>query len=126
MPTPGTSARSRLRTNVVSAFRCRPDVARMKGSGVWHAQHAWVGHVATDVLIEAVDGRITAVTEDVPAPPGAIELDGYTFPGLANIHSHAFQESLRGRTESGGGDFRRRRRMMFDAAQGSDRKTYTG
>jgi formiminoglutamate deiminase len=97
----------------------------MKGSGLWHAQHAWVGHVATDVLIEVTDGRITAVTEDVPAPAGSVELDGFTFPGLANVHSHAFQESLRGRTESGGGDFWEWRRMMFDAAQGWDRETYT-
>ena len=97
----------------------------MKEHGLWHAEHAWVGHVATDVLIEVRDGRITAVTEDVPAPAGAVRLPGFTFPGLANVHSHAFQESLRGRTESGGGDFWEWRRMMFDAAKGWDRPTYT-
>ena len=97
----------------------------MKGSGLWHAEHAWVGHAASDVLIEVEDGRIKSVTEDVPAPPGAVELSGFTFPGLANVHSHAFQESLRGRTEAGGGDFWEWRRMMFDAAQGWDRETYT-
>ena len=97
----------------------------MRGTGVWHAEHAWVGHVAADVLIEVADGRIKSVTEDVPAPEGAVRLPGFTFPGLANVHSHAFQESLRGRTESGGGDFWEWRRMMFDAAQGWDRPTYT-
>ena len=97
----------------------------MKGSGLWHAEHAWVGHAATDVLIEVVDGRIKSVTEDVPAPDAAVQLPGFTFPGLANVHSHAFQESLRGRTESGGGDFWEWRRMMFDAAQGWDRPSYT-
>ena len=97
----------------------------MKGSGVWHAEQAWLGHVATDVLIEAKDGRITAVTEGVTAPPAAVRLRGFTFPGLANVHSHAFQESLRGRTEAGGGDFWEWRRQMFHAAEGWDRPTYT-
>jgi formiminoglutamate deiminase len=97
----------------------------VKGTGLWHAEHAWVGHVASDVLIEVEDGRIKTVTQDMPAPAGAIRLSGFTFPGLANVHSHVFQESLRGRTESGGGDFWEWRRMMFDAAQGWDRPTYT-
>ena len=96
----------------------------MKGSGLWHAEQAWLGHVATDVLIEVENGRITAVTEDAPAPDGAVKLEGFTFPGLANVHSHVFQEALRGRTEAGGGDFWEWRRQMFDAAQGWDRPTY--
>ena len=96
----------------------------MNGSGVWHAEQAWLGHVATDVLIEVADGRIKSITEDVNRPPGAIGLGGFTFPGLANVHSHAFQESLRGRTEAGGGDFWEWRRQMFDAAQGWDRPSY--
>ena len=96
----------------------------MKGSGLWHAEQAWLGHVATDVLIEVEDGRIKAITEDVNRPPNAVGLEGFTFPGLANVHSHVFQEALRGRTEAGGGDFWEWRRMMFDAAQGWDRPTY--
>ncbi len=100
-------------------------MTRMTGNGLWHAEHAWVGHAATDVLIEVENGRIKSVTEDAQAPGGAVHLEGFTFPGLANVHSHAFQESLRGRTESGGGDFWEWRRMMFDAAQGWDRPTYT-
>jgi formiminoglutamate deiminase len=92
---------------------------------VWHAEQAWLGHVATDVLIEVKDGRITSVTEDAALPPGAKHLKGFTFPGLANVHSHAFQESLRGRTEAGGGDFWEWRRQMFHAAEGWDRPSYT-
>ena len=96
----------------------------MRGTGVWHAEQAWLGHVATDVLIEVENGRIKSLTEDANAPPGAVKLGGFTFPGLANVHSHAFQESLRGRTEAGGGDFWEWRRQMFDAAQGWDRPSY--
>ena len=29
----------------------------MKGSGLWHAEQAWLGHVATDVLIEVARER---------------------------------------------------------------------
>ena len=97
----------------------------MRGSGVWHAEQAWLGHVATDVLIEVEDGRIFAVAENVQPPADAVKLEGFTFPGLANVHSHVFQESLRGRTETGGGDFWEWRRQMFDAAQGWDRPSYT-
>jgi len=96
----------------------------MKGSGLWHAEQAWIGHVASDVLIEVADGRIKSVTEDATPPDKAIQLGGFTFPGLANVHSHAFQESLRGRTEAGGGDFWEWRRQMFHAAEGWDRPSY--
>src|SRR6266487_1569524 len=97
----------------------------MRGSGLWHAEQAWLGHVATDVLIEVENGRIFAVAEGVQPPADAVKLEGFTFPGLANVHSHVFQESLRGRTETGGGDFWEWRRQMFDAAQGWDRPSYT-
>jgi formiminoglutamate deiminase len=91
---------------------------------VWHAEQAWLGHVATDVLIEVEAGRIRKVTEDAASPAGATRLRGFTFPGLADVHSHAFQESLRGRTEAGGGDFWEWRRQMFHAAEGWDRPGY--
>ncbi len=96
----------------------------MRGSGLWHAEQAWIGHVASDVLIEVADGRIKSITEDASPPDQAIRLGGFTFPGLANVHSHAFQESLRGRTEAGGGDFWEWRRQMFHAAEGWDRPSY--
>ena len=88
----------------------------MNGSGVWHAEHAWLGHRAEDVVIEVEGGRIKAVTEGVAAPAGAVLLKGWTIPGLANVHSHAFQYVLRGQAESGAGDFWEWRKQMYAAA----------
>ncbi len=96
----------------------------MNGSGLWHADQAWLGHRAEDVLIEVDDGRIKTITQDVPAPDGAVRLEGWTIPGLANVHSHAFQSSLRGATESGGGDFWEWRQQMYRAAGQSDWTDY--
>src|SRR5256885_3297683 len=90
----------------------------MRGSGLWHAEYAWLGHVAEDVLIEVEAGKIKSITEDAAPPPNSKRLKGFTFPGLANVHSHAFQESLRGRTEAGGGDFWEWRGPKFRAAPG--------
>jgi formiminoglutamate deiminase len=87
-------------------------------SGVWHAEQAWLGHRAENVLIEVVSGRIEKVTEGVTAPAGATRLRGWTIPGLANVHSHAFQHVLRGAAESGGGDFWEWREQMYRAAEG--------
>jgi formiminoglutamate deiminase len=96
----------------------------MNGSGVWHAQRAWLGRSASDVLIEVESGRIKTVTEGVPPPAGAVQLQGWTIPGLANVHSHAFQHSLRGTTESNIGDFWAWRRQMYGAAARWDPATY--
>ena len=85
----------------------------MTGSGLWHAEQAWVGHRADDVLIEVESGRIKALTEGVAPPAGAILLKGWTVPGLANVHSHAFQHMLRGKVESGAGDFWEWRAEMY-------------
>jgi formiminoglutamate deiminase len=90
----------------------------VNGSGVWHAEQAWLGHRAEGVLIEVDVGCITNVTEGVRAPAGATTLRGWTIPGLANVHSHAFQRVLRGATESGGGDFWEWREQMYSAAEG--------
>ena len=89
----------------------------MNGSGLWHAEQAWLGHRAENVLIEVQDGRIKAVTEGATAPMEAVKLLGWTIPGLANVHSHAFQHVLRGATESGGGDFWEWRQQMYRAAE---------
>jgi formiminoglutamate deiminase len=89
----------------------------LNGSGVWHAEQAWLGRPASDVLIEVEDGRIKGVTEGVSAPAGAVRMGGWTIPGLANVHSHAFQRNLRGTTESGGGDFWEWRQQMYRAAE---------
>ena len=85
----------------------------MKGSGLWHAEQAWLGRRAENVLIDVRHGRIKSLTEDVPAPPDATLLKGWTVPGLANAHSHAFQRLLRGQVESGGGDFWEWRDRMY-------------
>lgn len=85
----------------------------MVGSGVWHAEQAWIGRRAENVLIEVEGGRITNVIEGVPAPANAIELKGWTIPGFANVHSHAFQRLLRGEIESGAGNFWEWRDRMY-------------
>ncbi len=85
----------------------------MNGSGLWHAEQAWLGFAAKDVLLEVESGKIKSVTPHATAPPSATILGGWTIPGLANVHSHAFQHSLRGAVESGAGDFWAWRREMY-------------
>ena len=85
----------------------------MNGSGLWHAEQAWLGFAAEDVLIEVEAGTIKSVTPHSTRPPDAAILTGWTIPGLANVHSHAFQHSLRGEVESGAGDFWTWRREMY-------------
>lgn len=85
----------------------------MNGTGVWHAEQAWVGRPAQDVLIEVESGRIKAIVEGVRPPVNAITLKGWTVPGFANVHSHAFQRLLRAEVESGAGDFWAWREAMY-------------
>jgi formiminoglutamate deiminase len=92
---------------------------------VFHAAHAWLGDgVARDVLIEVTDGRFTAVTAGVPAPPGATRLTGLVLPGLANAHSHAFHRALRGRTHGERGSFWTWRELMYEVAGRLNPDTY--
>jgi formiminoglutamate deiminase len=90
---------------------------------------AWLGgeDPAAGVVV-AVDGeRIAGVEAGASAPPrGATRLDGLTIPGLANAHSHAFQRALRGRAESGPGDFWTWREAMYELAGRIDPETYFG
>ena len=61
---------------------------------------------ARDVLVEIDDaGLIAAVTPDA-APGDAERLAGPLLPGMPNLHSHAFQRAMAGRTErhAGGAD----------------------
>src|SRR2546430_6800905 len=64
-------------------------------------------------MIEVEGGRIERISEGVPAPHDAFALKGWTIPGLANVHSHAFQRLLRGEVESDGGDFWEWRNRMY-------------
>ena len=86
------------------------------GMARWHARHAWVGEVCDDVLIEVEGDRISGVVPGVAPPPDAIKLHGFTIPGLANSHSHAFHRALRGRTHRRTGDFWSWRAQMYDLA----------
>ncbi|SCE68441.1 formimidoylglutamate deiminase [Micromonospora mirobrigensis] len=102
----------------------------------WLAEYAWLPEHAEptpDVLIEAVDGRITAVTPLVGggAPAAGVEvlgdavrLPGLTLPGLANAHSHAFHRALRGRTHARRGDFWSWREAMYAVAGRLDPDSY--
>jgi formiminoglutamate deiminase len=85
----------------------------MQGSGKWHAEQAWLGRRAENVLIEVDGGVIKSISENASVPPDAQALKGWTIPGLANVHSHAFQRLLRGEVESGGGDFWAWRERMY-------------
>ena len=95
-----------------------------KATVVWHADFAWLGHVAQDVVIETGDGRIGRVIEGTKPPPGAKRLPGLTIPGLANVHSHAFHRALRARTQRGAGDFWAWRRLMYEEAARLDPDSY--
>jgi formiminoglutamate deiminase len=93
---------------------------------LYHAEHTWLGQaLASDVLVEVVDGRFATVTPSVrPAPAGAVRLAGLTLPGLANTHSHAFHRALRGRTHSGNGTFWTWRNQMYALAGRLDPISY--
>jgi formiminoglutamate deiminase len=84
------------------------------------------GAVRADVLIETDQGSITGVTAGAPAPApaDAVRLPGFTVPGLANAHSHAFHRALRGRTQVGEGTFWTWREQMYAAVAGLDPDTY--
>ncbi|MBL1107193.1 formimidoylglutamate deiminase [Streptomyces sp. 5-8] len=89
-------------------------------------EHAWLGtHVEPGVVVEAADGRISAVRTDSPAPPpGAEVLRGLTLPGLANAHSHAFHRALRGTVQVGSGTFWTWREVMYSVADRLTPETY--
>ncbi|MGM0422087.1 MAG: formimidoylglutamate deiminase, partial [Pseudomonadota bacterium] len=55
---------------------------------------------AEDVVLRINDqGRITAVETGQTPPADAKTLAGPCLPGMANIHSHAFQRAMAGHTE---------------------------
>jgi formiminoglutamate deiminase len=90
-------------------------------------EYAWLGaEEATAGVLVGVEGeRIVTVRVGVAeAPQGAVALPGYTLPGLANAHSHAFQRAFRGKTEVGPGTFWTWREEMYAAAARLDPDLY--
>jgi formiminoglutamate deiminase len=83
---------------------------------------AWLGGewAEVGVLIEVDGERIVSVRPDAVAPRHAEQLAGFTIPGLANAHSHAFQRALRGRTHTGTGSFWTWREQMYELASRLD------
>ncbi|HEV2361198.1 MAG TPA: formimidoylglutamate deiminase [Acidimicrobiales bacterium] len=95
----------------------------------YRADHAWIGgtdaRMASRVLIGVADGVITSVEPDAPPPEGgSVHLAGIVLPGFVNAHSHAFHRALRGRSESGLGDFWTWREMMYEVAGRLDPDLY--
>jgi formiminoglutamate deiminase len=71
----------------------------------------WADHVAIDI---AADGTIAAI--DVGAPRAGLANLGAAIPGLANVHSHAFQRGMAGLAEYRGNpddDFWSWREIMY-------------
>lgn len=67
-----------------------------------HATHALLADGwHHDVRIEVANGAITKVSTGVPAAAGD-ERHAVILPGLCNLHSHAFQRIMAGRTETRG------------------------
>jgi formiminoglutamate deiminase len=112
--------------------RWHAERAWLGAAGSRHARHSWaVGDdpsgVASDVLIEASGERFGAVAVGVPAdqvPAGTIRLPGFTLPGLANAHSHAFHRALRGLRPGTGDSFWGWREEMYRVAARLDPDTY--
>jgi formiminoglutamate deiminase len=82
------------------------------------------GAVAAEVLIETDRGVVTRVAPGAAAPADAVRLPGFTLPGLANAHSHAFHRALRGRTQAGEGTFWTWREQMYAAVAGLNPDSY--
>jgi formiminoglutamate deiminase len=90
-------------------------------------EYAWLGgeEAMPGVLVGVEGERIVTVRVGVAeAPQGAVALPGYTLPGLANAHSHAFQRAFRGKTEVGRGTFWTWREEMYAAAARLDPDLY--
>jgi formiminoglutamate deiminase len=87
-------------------------------STLW-CEYAWLGgpRPQAGVVLELSGDTIESVTAAVERQPqGAQRVGGLVIPGLANVHSHAFQRALRGRTHSTSGSFWTWREQMYDLA----------
>lgn len=90
----------------------------------WLCDQAWIGRIADNVLIEEEDGLIVRVVPDSTAGPTSVRLAGFTIPGLANAHSHAFHRALRGSAQRGVGSFWAWRDEMYRLADNLDPETH--
>lgn len=61
-----------------------------------HQPNGWLSPGFLDV---GDDGKIVSVSATCPKGRRATKLAGFGVPGLSNLHSHAFQRALAGRTE---------------------------
>jgi formiminoglutamate deiminase len=68
---------------------------------LWFQSALLPGGWARDVRITVADGRIAAVATDTQPLPGD-ERHAVAIPGLANVHSHAFQRGMAGLAETRG------------------------
>jgi formiminoglutamate deiminase len=95
-------------------------------TNTFHCELAWLGgdHAVADVLVEVAEGRISRVSPSEGPVQGAVRLHGLTVPGFANVHSHAFQRAMRGRTQSGSGTFWTWRDQMYTFASMLDPDSY--
>lgn len=92
-------------------------------TAVWCELALVDGRPTPDVRIEFEDGRFSSIEAD--AEPGdAVRLGGFTIPGLANAHSHAFHRALRSRTQAERGTFWNWRELMYLAADRLDPVSY--
>jgi formiminoglutamate deiminase len=72
-------------------------------SAFWSASALLPDGWARNVRFTVADGRIASVETESPAGPDH-EMHQITLPGLANVHSHAFQRGMAGHAENKGGD----------------------
>ena len=73
---------------------------------IFHADHALLPQgIRAGVRVEVSGGLIHAVGEG-PAQAGDVRIAGLVLPGMANVHSHAFQRAMAGLAEwdAGGQD----------------------
>ena len=90
----------------------------------------WCEHALVDAAVErsvrvtVEAGRFRSVEIGVDPSGSDRRLAGFTIPGLANAHSHAFHRALRSRTQRDGGTFWTWRRLMYSAAERLDPDTY--
>ena len=81
------------------------------------------GQPQPGVSVDMVDGRFASIV--VGTEPGdATRLPGFTVPGFANAHSHAFHRALRSRTQADRGTFWTWRTLMYCAAERLEPESY--